>query len=153
MQAPGRHSGMPSWGRRRSRPRWSGSPRRLPVVCGEPGIGTSTARGSRGPGWPGRGALRPGARPGEAEAQLSFAGLARLVDGAGAEVLAGLPGPQRRALEVADLEGSASGPGQGRLLPAFSWSILDPEPVEGQFGGRYVQAGVVVLGAQDDRAG
>ena len=37
------------------------------------------------------------ARPSEAEAQLSFAGLADLLEGGGPEVLAGLPVPQRRA--------------------------------------------------------
>src|SRR5215472_9621238 len=74
---------------------------RVLVVCGEPGIGKSTVwqagvdlAGSRGFAvWR--------ARPGEAEAQLSFAGLADLLDGAGAGVLAGLPVPQRWALEVA----------------------------------------------------
>src|SRR5215472_16931628 len=74
---------------------------RVLVVCGEPGIGKSTVwqagvdlAGSRGFAvWC--------ARPGEAEAQLSFAGLAELLEGAGPEVLPGLPVPQRRALEVA----------------------------------------------------
>jgi len=80
----------------------SAAPRgRVLVVCGEPGIGKSTvwqagvglARSQGFAVW--------SARPGEAEAQLSFAGLADLLDGAGAEVLAGLPVPQRWALEVA----------------------------------------------------
>src|SRR5215470_10765764 len=80
----------------------SAAPRgRVLVVCGEPGIGKSTV-------WQaGAGLARSqgfavwSARPGEAEAQLSFAGLSDLLDGAGAEVLAGLPVPQRWALEVA----------------------------------------------------
>jgi hypothetical protein len=71
------------------------------VVCGEPGIGKSTvweagvglARSRGFAVWP--------ARASEAEAQLSYAGLADLVEGAGPGVLAGLPVPQRRALEVA----------------------------------------------------
>jgi hypothetical protein len=40
-------------------------------------------------------------RPSEAEARLSFAGLADLLDEVGEGPLAGLPAPQRRALEVA----------------------------------------------------
>jgi len=71
------------------------------AVCGEPGIGKSTV-------WEaGVGLARSRdfvalcARPGEAEAQLSFAGLADLLEGAGGGVLAGLPVPQRHALEVA----------------------------------------------------
>ena len=74
---------------------------RVLVVCGEPGIGKSTV-------WEtGVDRARAGgfavwcARAGEAEAQLSFAGLADLVEGAGPAVLAGLPPPQRHALEVA----------------------------------------------------
>jgi DNA-binding CsgD family transcriptional regulator len=74
---------------------------RVLVVCGEPGIGKSTmweaavglARSRRFAAWC--------ARPSQAEAQLSFAGLADLLEGAAAGVLAGLPGPQRDALEVA----------------------------------------------------
>jgi DNA-binding CsgD family transcriptional regulator len=79
----------------------AGGAGRVLVVCGEPGIGKSTV-------WQaGAGLARSqgfavwSARPGEAEAQLSFAGLADLLDGAGAGVLAGLPVPQRWALEVA----------------------------------------------------
>src|SRR5262245_55669348 len=71
------------------------------AVGGEPGIGKSTV-------WEaGVGLARSRdfvalcARPGEAEAQLSFAGLADLLEGAGGGVLAGLPVPQRHALEVA----------------------------------------------------
>jgi DNA-binding NarL/FixJ family response regulator len=74
---------------------------RVLVVCGEPGIGKSTV-------WEaGVDRARSGgfavwcARAGEAEAQLSFAGLADLLEAAGEGVLAGLPVPQRRALEVA----------------------------------------------------
>jgi hypothetical protein len=78
-----------------------GAPGRVLVVCGEPGIGKSTVW-EAGVGLArSRGFAVWSARPGEAEAQLSFAGLADLLEGAGEEVLAGLPVPQRRALEVA----------------------------------------------------
>src|SRR6516165_3348239 len=74
---------------------------RVLVVCGEPGIGKSTVW-EAGVGLArSRGFAAWCARPGEAEAQLSFAGLADLLEAAGAGVLAGLPAPQRRALEVA----------------------------------------------------
>jgi DNA-binding CsgD family transcriptional regulator len=49
-------------------------------------------------------------RASQAEAQLSFAGLADLVEGAGAGVLAMLPPPQRRALEVAVRRAEPEGP-------------------------------------------
>jgi len=63
---------------------------RVLVVWGEPGIGKSTvweagvglARSQGFAVW--------SARPGEAEAQLSFAGLADLLEGAGAGMLGGL---------------------------------------------------------------
>jgi hypothetical protein len=74
---------------------------RMLVVYGEPGIGKSTVW-EAGVGLArSRGFAVLCARPGEAEAQLSFAGLADLLEGAEARVLAGLPVPQRRALEVA----------------------------------------------------
>ena len=74
---------------------------RVLVVCGEPGIGKSTVW-EAGVGLArSRGFAVWCARPGEAEAQLSFAGLADLLEGAGAGALAGLPVPQRHALEVA----------------------------------------------------
>jgi DNA-binding NarL/FixJ family response regulator len=71
------------------------------VVCGEPGIGKSTLWEAGAGLARSRGFAAWCARASEAEAQLSFAGLADLVEGAGPGVLAGLPGPQRRALEVA----------------------------------------------------
>lgn len=74
---------------------------RVLMVCGEPGIGKSTVW-EAGVGLArSRGFALWSARPGEAEAQLSFAGLADLLEGAGDGVLGGLPVPQRRALEVA----------------------------------------------------
>jgi hypothetical protein len=74
---------------------------RVLVVCGEPGIGKSHLWEAGVDQARSRGFAVWSARPSEAEAQLSFAGLADLLDGAGAGVLAGLPVPQRRALEVA----------------------------------------------------
>ena len=71
------------------------------VVCGEPGIGKSTVWEAGAGLARSRGFAVWSARASEAEAQLSFAGLADLVEGAGPGVLAGLPVPQRRALEVA----------------------------------------------------
>jgi hypothetical protein len=50
------------------------------------------------------------ARASEAETQLSFAGLADLLEEAGAGVLAGLPAPQRQALEVAVRRAEPAGP-------------------------------------------
>lgn len=71
------------------------------ALVGEPGIGKTTLweaavvlaleRGVR--------VLRT--RASEAEARLPFAGLADLLDGVDDEALAGLPAPQRRALEIA----------------------------------------------------
>src|SRR5215467_12493553 len=79
------------------------------VVCGEPGIGKSTVW-EAGVGLArSRGFAVWCARPGEAEARLSFAGLADLLEGAGAGVLAGLAGPQRRALEVAVMRAEPEG--------------------------------------------
>ena len=74
---------------------------RVLVVCGEPGIGKSTLW-EAGTGLArSRGFAVWSARASQAAAQLSFAGLADLLEGAGGGVLAGLPVPQRRALEVA----------------------------------------------------
>jgi DNA-binding CsgD family transcriptional regulator len=71
------------------------------VLSGEPGIGKSTLW-EAGVGLArSRGFAAWFTRASEAEAQLSFAGLADLVEAAGAGVLAGLPGPQRHAVEVA----------------------------------------------------
>ena len=64
------------------------------------------------------------AAPGESEAQISFAALADLLSGTLEGVLGGLPGPQRRALEVAlrvtDVDGEAGAPlDQGAVSFAF----------------------------------
>jgi hypothetical protein len=74
---------------------------RVLVLSGEPGIGKSTL-------WEaGLELARAGgfaalsARASEAEAQLSYAGLADLLEGIDSGVLSELPSPQRQALEVA----------------------------------------------------
>src|SRR5215469_14457764 len=74
---------------------------RVLAVCGEPGIGKSTVWEAGVDVARARGFAVCSTRASEAEAQLSFAGLADLLDGAGAGVLGGLPVPQRWALEVA----------------------------------------------------
>jgi len=74
---------------------------RVLVACGEPGIGKSTVWEAGTDLARSRGFAVWSTRASEAEAQLSFAGLADLLEGAGPGVLAGLPVPQRRALEVA----------------------------------------------------
>jgi DNA-binding CsgD family transcriptional regulator len=71
------------------------------VVCGEPGIGKSAVWAAAVDLARSRGFAAWCARPSEVEAQLSFAGLADLLETAGPGVLAGLPAPQRNALEVA----------------------------------------------------
>jgi DNA-binding CsgD family transcriptional regulator len=78
------------------------------VVCGEPGIGKSTVWEAGVDLARARGFAVWSARPGEAETGLSFAGLADLVEAAG--VLAGLPPPQRHALEVAVRRAEPDGP-------------------------------------------
>jgi DNA-binding CsgD family transcriptional regulator len=78
-------------------------------LCGEAGIGKSAlwevgvelARSGGFETWC--------ARASEAEAQLSFAGLADLLEGVDSELLAGLPAPQRRALEVAVRRAESAG--------------------------------------------
>ena len=82
---------------------------RVLVVCGEPGIG-KTVVWEAGVELARLGGAVWCARPGEAEAALSFAGLADLLEAAGPDMLAGLPGPQRHALEVAVRRAEPAGP-------------------------------------------
>ena len=73
---------------------------RVVVLEGEAGIGkTSVWEAAIAAERPGRQVLR--ARPAEAEMALSFAGLSDLLTDVVDQALAGLPAPQRRALEVA----------------------------------------------------
>jgi DNA-binding CsgD family transcriptional regulator len=74
---------------------------RVLVVCGEPGIGKSTVWEAGVDVARSRGFAVWSTRASEAEAQLSYAGLADLLEAAGPGVLGGLPPPQRRALDVA----------------------------------------------------
>jgi DNA-binding NarL/FixJ family response regulator len=77
--------------------RW---PRAL-VVTGGPGIGKTTLWDAAVAQHRERGVRVLAARASGADTRLSFAGLIDLLDGIGDEEFAGLPPPQRRALEVA----------------------------------------------------
>jgi hypothetical protein len=70
------------------------------VLCGEPGIGKSTLWEAGLEVARSRGLVSLCARASEAEAQLSFVGLADLLEAVDSVVWAELPAPQRRALEV-----------------------------------------------------
>jgi DNA-binding NarL/FixJ family response regulator len=83
---------------------------RVLVVCGEPGIGKTVVWETGVELARLRGLAVWCARPAEAETRLSFAGLADLLEAAGPDVLAGLPGPQRHALEVAVRRAEPAGP-------------------------------------------
>lgn len=88
------------------------------LLTGEPGIG-KTALWEAGVGLARQGGFRVlSARPGEAEAPHSFAGLFDLLETVGADVLAKLPGPQRRALEVALLRSDPAGQAPGPFAVA-----------------------------------
>ncbi len=77
------------------------SSRRSLVLIGEPGIGKTTLWEAGVDAARERGMWVLSARPSGAEAEASFAALTDLLDGIDSEVLADLPGPQLRALEVA----------------------------------------------------
>jgi hypothetical protein len=79
----------------------SARPGRALVLRGEPGIGKSTVWEAGVAVAPSLGYDALSARPNEAEAQLSFAGLADLLEGVDWGVLDELPAPRRHALEVA----------------------------------------------------
>jgi DNA-binding CsgD family transcriptional regulator len=79
----------------------SAEPGRVLVLSGEPGIGKSTLWEAGVEFARSRGLLVLSAAASEAEAHMSFAGLADLLDGVDSEALAGLPAPSRQALEVA----------------------------------------------------
>ena len=71
------------------------------VLSGEPGIGKSTLWEAGVDRARAEGFAIVCARVSEAEARLSFAGLADLLEAVDSDVVAELPAPQRRALEVA----------------------------------------------------
>ena len=71
------------------------------MVVGEAGIGKTTLSLAAAEVAEARGYLVLSTRPSEAEARLSFVGLADLIGGVIGDVLPQLPPPQRRALEAA----------------------------------------------------
>jgi DNA-binding CsgD family transcriptional regulator len=113
------------------------------VVRGEPGIGKTSVwregvRVARE-----RGLCALVAAPGELEAQISFAALGDLLWGVLERVLEGLPGQQRRALEVA-LRVSELDPGEGAPLDQGAVSFAFLSALRG------LAAGGPVLVAVDD---
>lgn len=98
-----------------------GYPSRTLVLSGGPGIGKTTLWEAGVSAARERGVRTLVARPSGAEAQLAYGALIDVLDGVGAEELAGLAGPQRRALEVAILrsEAAAGAPEPGATSLAF----------------------------------
>jgi DNA-binding NarL/FixJ family response regulator len=94
------------------------------TISGPPGVGKSTV-------WLAGTALAEGAgcrvlaaRPTGAEASLSFAALADLLAPVEDAVLAELPAPQQRALDVALLRDEAHGPVDSRAVATALWNVL-----------------------------
>jgi AAA ATPase domain len=79
------------------------------VLKGDAGVGKTTLWEAGRDAALARGIRVLSARPNGAEATMWFVGLADLLDGIEAEVLAGLPAPQRHALEVALLRADPTG--------------------------------------------
>src|SRR6266581_8917440 len=77
------------------------------VIEGEPGIGKTTLWMTTIERAEGRGCRVLSCRPVEAEARLSYAALADLLRSVEQEAFVGLPGPQRRAIDVALLRADA----------------------------------------------
>ena len=100
---------------------------RAGVLVGEPGIGKTTLWASLLDHARRQGMTVLSARPAAAEAEISFAGLTDLMDGVPDEAFAGLPVPQRRALEIALLRAQpAASPPEPRaiatgLIGALRW--------------------------------
>ena len=95
------------------------------AVCGPPGIGKTTVWqvGVHLAREAGLRVLTAG--PSGAEASLSFAALADLLAPVGDDVLAELPPPQRRALEVALLRAEAGGGRvDARVVATATWTVL-----------------------------
>ena len=91
------------------------------VLTGEPGIGKTTLWETVLAAAANRGLRVLAARAGEAEARLSFVGLADLLDDVASDELAALPSPQRRALEIALLRAEPTGtpPGEQAIALGF----------------------------------
>jgi DNA-binding CsgD family transcriptional regulator/tetratricopeptide (TPR) repeat protein len=85
------------------------------VISGDAGIGKTTLWESGLAQARSQGLQVLYARGSEAEAALSFAALADLVEGIGPDVLQGIPSPQRHALEVAIRWATPHGPGADLL--------------------------------------
>ena len=79
------------------------------VIAGEAGIGKTVLWKAAGEAGVGLGHRLLSARPAESEMSLPFAGLADLLEGVAELVLADLPQPQQRALEVALLSADDEG--------------------------------------------
>ena len=93
------------------------------VLRGGPGAGKTTLWEVCRDAAQARGVRVLSARPNSAEADLSFAGLADLLDGIGPEALSDLPTPQRRALEVALLRADPTGQAAAPCAIAFSAAV------------------------------
>jgi DNA-binding CsgD family transcriptional regulator len=95
------------------------------VLEGDAGIGKTTLLASAIEAAHKRGYRTLACRPGEAEAQLSFAGLRDLLEHEYDAVAAELPPPQRRALAVAMLreEPTGAGPEAGAVAAALLGSV------------------------------
>lgn len=98
----------------------SGAPRAL-VVSGGPGIGKTTVWEAGLEAARDRGICVLAARASESEAKLSLAALTDLLDGVDLTAVAGIPTPQRRALEVALLRAEPEGapPGERAIALGF----------------------------------
>jgi DNA-binding NarL/FixJ family response regulator len=110
------------------------------VLKGGPGAGKTTLWEVGRDAAQARGVRVLSARPNSAEADLSFAGLADLLDGIGPEALSDLPAPQRRALEVALLRADPAG--QAAAPRAIAFGLLNLL--------RQLAVGQLVLVAVDD---
>ncbi|HEY3190209.1 MAG TPA: ATP-binding protein, partial [Solirubrobacteraceae bacterium] len=87
----------------------AGAPACAVAIEGDPGIGKTTVWDAAAADAGERGARVLRARPAQSEAKLSFSSLADLLGNALDDVAAGLPPPQRRALEVALLVDDSGG--------------------------------------------
>jgi len=95
------------------------------LLEGEAGIGKTTVWRAGVADAAARSCLVLSSRPAEAEAKMSFAGLADLLGGVLERVLAGLPTPQQNALQVALLlkDPAGSPPDHGAVCAAFLGAI------------------------------
>lgn len=110
------------------------------MIAGEPGIGKTTLWGEAVTGALARSYSVLSCQPCEAEAKLSYAALADLLEGVGDSVLEDLPNPQRQAMEVALLRAdSATARSAQRAVAAGFWGVLL----------RFARAGPLLLAVDD----